>query len=66
MSKEDRRKMMGYVLEDWIWRIESGIPLENARYLTFRDYELTTPEKELLMIQMLKILEDKVGVLERK
>lgn len=47
MGKDDRKKMMGYVLEDWLWRIETGIPLENARFLTFRDYELTTPEKVL-------------------
>ena len=41
------------------------IPLEKARKTVFDDYALTENEKDKLMVQMLKILEDKVRMIRR-
>lgn len=45
--------------------ITHSIPLEKARKTVFDDYALTDNEKEKLMVQMLKILEDEVKTLYR-
>lgn len=65
MSKDDRKEMMTLCLNDYLMMIDNYFPLENARFLAFRDYELTSAEKDVLMVQMLKILEDKIGVLTK-
>ena len=41
------------------------IPLKKARKTVFDDYALTDNEKDKLMVQMLKILEDKVRMIRR-
>ena len=64
MSEDDRNEMLKLCLSDYLMMIENSFPLENARFLAFRDYELSQDEKDILMVQMLKIIEDKVGTLE--
>ena len=50
---------------DYQMMITHSIPLEKARETVFEDYTLTENEKEKLMVQMLKTLEDEVRMIER-
>ena len=45
--------------------ITHHIPLAKARKTIFDDYALTENEKDKLMVQMLKILEDKVRMIRQ-
>ena len=57
--------MLKHCLMDYQMMITHYIPLEKARKTVFDDYALTNAEKEKLMVQMLKILEDKVRMIRR-
>ena len=57
--------MLKHCFMDYEMMITHSIPLEKARETVFEDYALTENEKDKLMVQMLKILEDKVRMIRR-
>lgn len=63
MGGEDRKEVLKLALSDYLMMIESNFPLENARFIVFREYKLNEEEKKLLQTQMLKIVEDRVRLL---
>lgn len=57
--------MLKHCFMDYEMMITHSIPLEKARKTVFEDYALTDAEKETLMVQMLKIIEDKVRMIRQ-
>lgn len=60
---EENKEKLTLALEDYLMMIENHFPLENARFIVMRDYELGLEEQKLLESQMLRVLEDKVRCL---
>lgn len=57
------KEKLKLALSDYLMMIENHFPLENARFIVVRDYNLNQEEQRLLGFQMLKVLEDKVRCL---